>query len=398
MEFFRDTNIQFMKHRHRWFALSAAFLLVSVFAVFVRGRLNLGIDFIGGTELTLKFRSEPEIQRLREIVAAAGFGDAQIQSFGDTEGGEVLVKAPTVVDSEEGSREQIVAALDGAFNGALEGLDLNRSGTEALTELLLREDPDDLAAGDPTVARQRYSEVAESILSVRRSNGLIADWGEVHGTGVNSRILEALRSNAGIGEFSMLRVGIVGPQIGSELRRKGILAVIFSLLGMLVYIWYRFELRYGIGALVAVLHDILITLGLYSLAGLEFNLTTVAAFLTVVGYSVNDSVVVFDRVRENLRQRRGRSFEETLNLSLNQTLSRTAITSGSTLLVVGSLLVLGGDVLRGFAFILTVGVIIGTYSSICIASPFALLWEQHFGRAARGRRRETQVARRAAVN
>ena len=183
MEFFRDTDIQFMKHRHRWVILSAAFLLLSVFAVFVRGRLNLGIDFIGGTELTLKFRSEPEIQRLREIVASAGFGDALIQTFGDTESGEVLVKAPIIVDSEEGSQQQIVAALDGAFNSAVTGLDLNLSGTEALTELLLGEDPEGRGSGDPTVAHQRYSEVADSILSVRRSKGLIADWSEVQGAG-----------------------------------------------------------------------------------------------------------------------------------------------------------------------------------------------------------------------
>jgi len=361
-------------------------------------RLNLGIDFIGGTELTLKFRSEPEIQRLREIVASAGFGDALIQTFGDTESGEVLVEAPIIVDSEEGSQQQIVAALDGAFNSAVRGLDLNLSGTEALTELLLGEDPEGRGSGDPTVAHQRYSEVADSILSVRRSKGLIADWSEVQGAGVDSPILEALRSSAGIGEFSVLRVEYVGPQIGGELRRKGILAVIFSLLGMLAYIWFRFELRYGIGALVAVSHDILITLGLYVLAGFEFNLTTVAAFLTLVGYSVNDSVVVFDRVRENLRQSRGHSFEEMINLSLNQTLARTVITSGSTLLVVGSLLVLGGDVLRGFAFILTVGVIVGTYSSIFIASPFALLWEQRFGREARSQRKKSKAARRTAFD
>jgi len=147
-----------------------------------------------------------------------------------------------------------------------------------------------------------------------------------------------------------------------------------------------------------VSHDILITLGLYVLAGFEFNLTTVAAFLTLVGYSVNDSVVVFDRVRENLRQSRGHSFEEMINLSLNQTLARTVITSGSTLLVVGSLLVLGGDVLRGFAFILTVGVIVGTYSSIFIASPFALLWEQRFGREARSQRKKPKAARRTAFD
>ena len=139
---------------------------------------------------------------------------------------------------------------------------------------------------------------------------------------------------------------------------------------------------------MAVTHDVLITLGLFTLAGFEFNLTTIAAFLTLVGYSVNDTVVVFDRVRENLRRARSRPLTEVMNLSLNQTLSRTVLTSGTTLLVVGSLLIAGGDVLRGFAFIITIGVVVGTYSSIYVASPFALLWEQFFGREARTRRRE----------
>ena len=164
------------------------------------------------------------------------------------------------------------------------------------------------------------------------------------------------------------------------------------MIGMLIYIWFRFELRFGVGALVAVFHDVLITVGLYAFAGFEFNLTTIAAFLTLVGYSVNDTVVVFDRVRENLRRSRSRSLEDTMNLSINQTLSRTVLTSGTTLLVVGSILFLGGDVLRGFAFILTIGVIVGTYSSIYVASPFALLWESWFGRAARTRRREANAA------
>jgi preprotein translocase SecF subunit len=156
---------------------------------------------------------------------------------------------------------------------------------------------------------------------------------------------------------------------------------------MLAYIWMRFELRYGVGAVVATFHDVLITLGLFTVAGLEFNLTTIAGFLTLVGYSVNDSVVVFDRVRENLRQNRRGTLEQVMNESLNQTLSRTVLTSGTTLLVVGCLLVLGGDVLRGFAFILTIGVVVGTYSSIYIASPLALVWVRWFGAEARSRRR-----------
>ena len=222
---------------------------------------------------------------------------------------------------------------------------------------------------------------------MRRDTGLIADWDAVAAApGVGAGTVDALRGEAVLGGFAVLGAENVGPMIGAELRQKGVLAVVLSLVGMLAYIWYRFELRFGIGALVAVTHDVLIVLGLYALAGYEFNLTTIAAFLTLVGYSVNDTVVVFDRVRENLRRRRRQPLEEVMNLSLNQTLSRTVLTSGTTLLALGCLLVLGGDVLRGFAFILTLGIVVGTYSSIFVASPFALLWEKWFGVEAKARR------------
>jgi preprotein translocase subunit SecF len=168
----------------------------------------------------------------------------------------------------------------------------------------------------------------------------------------------------------------VGPQVGSELRKKGLYAVAWSLFGMLLYIWLRFELRFGVGATMATLHDVLVTLGLFAFAGFEFNLTTIAAFLTLIGYSVNDTVVVFDRVRENLRKSPGKPLLEVMNRSINQTLSRTLLTGGTTLLACLALMIWGGEVLRGFAFILFVGVIVGTYSSIYIASPFTLLWEQ----------------------
>ena len=161
--------------------------------------------------------------------------------------------------------------------------------------------------------------------------------------------------------------------------------MILSLIGMLVYIWVRFELRFGIGAIMACVHDVLVTLGLFALAGFEFNLTTIAAFLTLIGYSVNDTVVIFDRIRENMRKTRRKPLIEIMNESINQTLSRTILTGGSTLLVLGALLWLGGDVIRGFAFVMLVGILVGTYSSIYVASPFALLWEKWFGSGGRAR-------------
>ena len=162
--------------------------------------------------------------------------------------------------------------------------------------------------------------------------------------------------------------------------------MVLSLIGMLLYIWFRFELRFGVGALVAVFHDVMVVLGLYALMDFEFNLTSIAAFLTLVGYSVNDTVVIFDRVRENMRRSRREPLREILNASINQTLSRTMLTSGTTLLAVGALLIFGGDVLRGFSFVLTVGIVVGTYSSVYVASPFAMLWETLFGSEAKARK------------
>jgi preprotein translocase subunit SecF len=297
MEILRDTNIDFMKYRKFWVVISLIFVLIGFLSIFVHGRLNLGVDFAGGTQMTVKFNQRPDVQRLREVLSAAGIPDPQIQTYGPEEENQILIKTRLLGGSAEGSRERVETGL-------------------------------------------------------RRANQ---------------------------GEFSVLSVETVGPQIGKELRRQGFWAVALSLLGMLAYIWFRFELRFGIGAIMACLHDVLVTLGLFALAGYEFNLTTVAAFLTLVGYSVNDTVVIFDRIRENMRKSRREPLLNVMNASINQTLSRTILTGGSTLLVLACLLYWGGEGIRGFAFVMFVGIIVGTYSSIYIAPPFTLLWEQYFG-------------------
>ncbi|HKI87249.1 MAG TPA: protein translocase subunit SecF [Thermoanaerobaculia bacterium] len=389
MELFADTHIDFMKYRKFWITVSLVLLLVGVFAVFVHGKLNVGIDFAGGTQLTIKFDKAPEMNRVRALVGGAGVGETELQRFGALDAHEVMIKTPTLKGSEEGSRDRVVSALDKYYNkGATQSFDLNQKGAESLAEFLFKLDPDQVKAADPDTARTHYRTVADAIDKVKQDNGLLHSWDEVAKTaGVSPEILNALKQNARIGSFSVLGVQNVGPQIGSELRKKGILAVVFSLIGMLIYIWVRFELRFGIGALMASIHDVIVTLGLFALFGFEFNLTTIAAFLTLVGYSVNDTVVVFDRIREDMRKSRTTPLIDTMNLAINQTLSRTILTSGTTFLAVLSLLILGGDVLRGFSFIMTIGVVVGTYSSIYIASPFALLWEQLFGKQAQKKRK-----------
>ena len=392
MEFFRDSKIDFMGARYIWLSLSAVVFVAAMVGLFGLGQLNVGIDFAGGTQLTAKFAAEPSLDELRDLLEQAQIPSARIQRFGDVGANEVILKTRTIEGQEEGSEGLVIDAFDRHFNPDLAGrTDLNRQGTETLVSLLVSADPDGRGTeADPLGAaiRQHYGETASAVMGLRKDMGLITSWEQIEALPeVSAESLSMLREKASLGEFAVLAAESVGPQIGGELQRKGVLAVVFSLIGMLTYIWLRFELRFGIGALVALVHDVGIVFGLYAIQGYEFNLTTIAAFLTVVGYSVNDSVVVFDRVRENLRRNRREPLEALLNRSLNQTLSRTVLTSGTTLLVVTTLFIFGGDVIRGLAFVLMAGVVVGTYSSIFVASPTVLFWEHFFGRDARARRR-----------
>lgn len=193
--------------------------------------------------------------------------------------------------------------------------------------------------------------------------------------GLSDTIEEALSTAYPAGAFEIWRVEVVGPKVGKDLREKGILAMIYAMIGILIYITWRFEFRYAVGSIIALIHDVTITVGIFSLLNKEFTLPIIAALLTIIGYSLNDTIVVYDRIRENLRTQRRQSLAEIINGSVNQTLSRTILTSGTTLLVVAALFFLGGAVIHDFAFALLIGIIVGTYSSIFIASPTVLAWE-----------------------
>jgi preprotein translocase subunit SecF len=193
--------------------------------------------------------------------------------------------------------------------------------------------------------------------------------------------------------FAVRNVQVVGPTVGKQLEKQALLATLYSMLGMLVYLWFRFQLIYGVAAVVACFHDTLITVGAFALTNREISLTVIAAILTLVGYSMNDTIVVFDRIRENLRLSRRESLPDVVNRSINQTLSRTVLTSGLTFLTVLSLYVFGGEVLRNFSFALVVGILIGTYSSIAVAAPMLVAWQQW--RASRGKAVVLPAAKRA---
>lgn len=193
--------------------------------------------------------------------------------------------------------------------------------------------------------------------------------------GLSERMGEALATTFEKGSYEIRRVEVVGPKVGKDLTQKALFAIVFSWIGMLIYISWRFEFRYAVGGIVALVHDVIITVGAFSLLNKEFDLTIVAALLTIIGFSINDTIVVFDRIRENARKNMKQSLGDTINMSINQTLSRTILTTFTVFIVVVVLFFFGGAVIHDFAFALLVGVVIGTYSSIFIASPIILVWE-----------------------
>jgi preprotein translocase subunit SecF len=206
--------------------------------------------------------------------------------------------------------------------------------------------------------------------------------------GLSQKVGALLEASYGEGQVDIRRVEMVGPQVGKDLRKKGLLAIVYAMVGILIYITWRFEFRFAVGAIIALVHDVLITLGAFSLFGKEIDLPIIAAFLAIIGYSLNDTIIVYDRIRENAAKKNKDEFPVTVNRSINETMSRTILTSGTTLLVVLALFIFGGGVIHNFAFAMLVGVLIGTYSSIFVASPFLLFWDDY----KRRRLSKTQVS------
>ncbi|MBT8491381.1 MAG: protein translocase subunit SecF [Deltaproteobacteria bacterium] len=221
--------------------------------------------------------------------------------------------------------------------------------------------------GNSIIQRFGYQDNNEFLIKTEKSSSELK--------GLSGVIEDALITSYPEGSFEIRRIEVVGPKVGKDLRQKGMLAMLYAIIGILIYITWRFEFRYAIGAIMALVHDVIITVGIFSILDKEFTLPIIAALLTIIGYSLNDTIVVYDRIRENFRSQRRQSLSQIVNESINQVLSRTILTSGTTLLVVGALFLLGGAVIHDFAFALLIGVIIGTYSSIFIASPTVLAWE-----------------------
>ncbi len=379
MELFRNSNIDFLGKKWYFLAFSLIFSIAGLTSMGIRwartgSLLPMGVDFKGGTLVYLKFNTSPDLEQIRHELDAAGLKDPRIQRFGPAADNEVLV--------DLGLQETSEAALDQGKNAILKALetrnpqaagkqDLNNTGPSSLQQYLLQKDPQHLG----TDATARYLALAQQIDDFRNKQrgGVLSSTDELRGV-VPPEVLSALQQDFYTSDFTVRNVEIVGPQVGAQLRRQALLATLYSLAGMLVYLWFRFEMIYGVGAVVACFHDTIITLGAFSLLNKDISLTVIAAILTLIGYSMNDTIVVFDRIRENIKLLRRENLSDIVNKSINQTLSRTILTSGLTFLTVLSLYVFGGEVLRGFSLALVIGILIGTYSSIAVAAPMLVAY------------------------
>ena len=374
----------------KWIFISISLILTVIAGVsIVVGGLNFGVDFTGGTLVYVKFKEEPQLERIREILSDAGLQAEEVIRFDDLSLNEVQIRMAGV----EGEEAQVVTLESNQIFEALRQeydqsqvetgrIDLNNISKSKLSASLQELDPEGLR-DEQSISEfsEHYGEQADKIIDHRTNqSGMIRDFSELDSLGISTEVVETLSEESYLGSFTVISVESVGPKVGEELRSRARAAIGFSLVGMLGYIAVRFWPIYGFAALVALFHDVFITVGIFSLTGREISLTVVAALLTLVGYSINDTIVVFDRVRENLRLMRRSDLGTIINASINQTLNRTIMTSGMTFLAVVSLYLFGGQVLQGFSFALVIGIIVGTYSSIAIASPIVLWWQSHLDR------------------
>jgi preprotein translocase subunit SecF len=380
VELFRNTNIDFLGKKWYFLAFSLIFSVAGLVSIFFIHGIPLGVEFRGGTLVYVKFAQTPDPNQIRDELNRAGLHDPKIQRFGPTSDNEVLVDLGMQETSEaalDQGKNTIVRALEP--QGATGKQDLNNTGEASLQLYLMQKDPMHLG----TDAEQRYTAMAREIDDFRNKQrgGILTSIDDLRSV-APAEVLSALQQDFFTSDFVVRNVEIVGPQVGSQLRHQAVMASLYSLGGMLVYLWFRFEMIYGVGAVVACLHDSIITIGFFSLLNKEISLTVIAAILTLIGYSMNDTIVVFDRIRENLKLMRREKLADIVNKSINQTLSRTILTSGLTFLTVLSLYVVGGEVLRGFSLALVIGILIGTYSSIAVAAPMLVAYQDWRARKA----------------
>jgi preprotein translocase subunit SecF len=386
VEFFRDTNIDFLGKKWYFLTFSLIFSVAGVLSMAFWHGIPLGVDFRGGTLVYVKYAHTPDPSAIHSEIERAGLKNARVQRYGQAANNEVLIALDIQETSEQAldkGKIQIIQALE--RNATAGKQDLNNSSSLSIANYLLEKDP--LHLGSGAEANPRYTAIAQAIVDYRdKTKGGVL--GSISNDELKSAadpvVVASLQDNFFVSDFGIRNVEIVGPQVGQQLRKQAILATLYSLGGMLIYLGFRFEWIYGVAAVLTVFHDTLITVGAFSLLNWEISLTVIAAILTLIGYSNNDTIVVFDRIRENIKLLRRDKLADIVNKSINQTLSRTILTAGLTFLTVLALFLFGGEVLHGFSFALVIGILIGTYSSIAIAAPILVAYQEWRGE--RGKR------------
>ncbi len=378
MELFKNTNYDFLGKKWPFIIASLVLTVAGFISIGVRGGLKYGIDFKGGALMNVRFSGPPPIEKIRSAMSAIKGETTVDEITGGGSQNEVEIGTELQEETQLNVNRQAMAdILTKTFGQPGSGkLDFNNASEEALVERLR----DPLAKANVALSEQQLKELATNLVGARDKNhsGLIDDFNQLSSVpGVNPAIINTLQQECYLAPFHIEQVQMVGPKVGAELRNKAILATLYALAGMLVYIAFRFEWIYGLGAVIACFHDTIITIGLFSIFNKEISMTVIAALLTLVGYSMNDTIVIFDRIRENLKISRRESLESVMNRAVNQTLSRTIMTSGLTFLTVIALFLFGGPVLHGFSFALVCGIIVGTYSSVFVASPIVLFWHNY---------------------
>jgi preprotein translocase subunit SecF len=379
MELFKNTNFDFLGKKWPFIIASLVLTVAGLASIAMKGGLKYGIDFSGGALMYVKFAGPPPVDKLRSAIQAKISGDVNVQTLTDANSNEAIISTELKDERAlEQSRRTMVETLQANFGEPQNGkLEFNNAGQDALVSRLR----DPLQRAGVQLAEPQLQQLVKDILNFRNTpprSGLITNLDQLSTVpGVNSAIMNVLKQELYPAPFAVRQVDVVGPKVASDLKTQAILATLYALGGMLVYIAFRFETIYGVAAVIAVFHDTIITIGFFSLFNKEISLTVIAALLTLVGYSMNDTIVIFDRIRENLKIYRREPLEVLINRSVNQTLSRTILTSGLTFLTVIALFLFGGSVLHGFSFALVVGILIGTYSSVFVASPIVLFWQNY---------------------
>jgi preprotein translocase subunit SecF len=374
MRLFDNLNIDFMGKRTFFYLVSAAILLFGLLNIFIRG-INFGIDFKGGSEIALQFSRPVEIARVRDEVDKLGLGNMEVKTFGGSTG--ILLRTE-LQEIPRNVLPHVKERLETLLGNILPGVQKNIIDSTSNTITYNFQD----AQTAEIISNKLFQSGFQTSKSAESANAVIVR------LSVADIVKENLSRKFSDNPFTVQKEDKVGPKVGKELKSNAIIAVLLSLVAILIYLGFRFKFAFAVGAVIALFHDVLLTLGIFAALygvipglNLEFSITVVAAFLTLVGYSTNDTVIVFDRVKEQMKIHKSLSIEENMNHAINKTMSRTIITVFTVLISIIVLLIFGGEVLRSFAFALFIGMITGTYSSVFIASAFVLEYAHRTGKA-----------------